>query len=95
MMGKADPKDCIDYLDAFNPRGDGYQFPSGGSSGSAAVVAAYDWLDLSIGTDSRWSTISSIYTIVIRKLSAYRQWSWARTVQWLFLSACYPDRSPS
>lgn len=45
--------DYIDYHCAFNPRGDGYRSPGGSSSGSGAAVAAYDWLDLTIGTDSK------------------------------------------
>lgn len=45
--------DYIDYHCTFNPRGDGYRSPGGSSSGSGAVVAAYEWLDLAIGTDSK------------------------------------------
>ncbi|KAF5622384.1 amidase signature domain protein [Fusarium tjaetaba] len=47
--------DAVDYPTAFNPRGDGYQSPAGSSSGSAAAVAAYDWLDCAIGTDTSGS----------------------------------------
>lgn len=36
----------------FNPRGDGHQNPSSSSSGSAVAVAAYEWLDVSVGTDT-------------------------------------------
>lgn len=46
------PTQCIDYQMAFNPRADGYQIPGGSSSGGAAAIAAYDWLDLSVVTDS-------------------------------------------
>ncbi|KAH6637210.1 hypothetical protein F5144DRAFT_487713 [Chaetomium tenue] len=46
------PSDWIDYHCPFNPRGDGYLVPEGSSSGSAAAVAAYDWLDASLGTDT-------------------------------------------
>lgn len=45
--------DYIDYHCSFNPRGDGYRSPGGSSSGSGAAVAAYEWLDLAIGTDSK------------------------------------------
>ena len=45
--------DYVDYHAPFNPRGDGYQTPSGSSSGSAAATAAYDWLDAATGTDGR------------------------------------------
>ena len=44
--------DWVDYHAPWNPRGEGYQVPSGSSAGSAAGVAAYDWLDFAIGTDS-------------------------------------------
>lgn len=47
--------DAVDYPTAFNPRGDGYQSPAGSSSGSAAAVAAYDWLDCALGTDTSGS----------------------------------------
>jgi Asp-tRNA(Asn)/Glu-tRNA(Gln) amidotransferase A subunit family amidase len=43
--------DWVDYHGSFNPRGDGYLATSGSSVGSAAAVAAYDWLDFSLGTD--------------------------------------------
>lgn len=36
----------------FNPRGDGHQKPSSSSTGSAVAAAAYDWLDIAIGTDT-------------------------------------------
>lgn len=45
--------DCVDYPCPWNPRGDGYLIPSGSSSGSASAIAAYDWLDFSVGTDSK------------------------------------------
>lgn len=44
--------DYIDFHGPFNPRGDGYLTPSGSSSGSATAVAAYEWLDFALGTDS-------------------------------------------
>ncbi|KAJ5481278.1 amidase [Penicillium sp. IBT 31633x] len=43
--------DWVDYHAPWNPRADGYQTPSASSSGSGAAIAAYDWLDLSTGTD--------------------------------------------
>jgi len=48
------PRDWIDYQCPFNPRGDGYLNPDCSSTGSAVGVAAYDWLDFSIGSDSKW-----------------------------------------
>ncbi|GAM39306.1 hypothetical protein TCE0_034f10750 [Talaromyces pinophilus] len=44
--------DYINYHCVFNSRGDGYRSPGGSSSGSRAAVAAYEWLDLAIGTDT-------------------------------------------
>ena len=42
----------FDQLAPYNPRGDGYQSPSTSSAGSAAGLAAYDWLDYAIGSDT-------------------------------------------
>jgi Asp-tRNA(Asn)/Glu-tRNA(Gln) amidotransferase A subunit family amidase len=44
--------DWVDYHCPFNPRGDGYLTPDGSSSGAGASLAAYDWLDISMATDS-------------------------------------------
>lgn len=41
-----------DYQAPWNPRADRFQSPGGGSSGSAAAVASYEWLDVALGTDS-------------------------------------------
>ena len=46
------PMQSIDYQASFNPRGDGYLITGGSSGGSAAAVAAYDWIDLAICSDS-------------------------------------------
>ena len=45
--------DWIDYHSPFNPRGDGYIWGGGSSTGSAAAVATYKWLDSAIGSDSK------------------------------------------
>ncbi|PYI09921.1 amidase signature enzyme [Aspergillus sclerotiicarbonarius CBS 121057] len=50
-----EPIHNVDYQAPWNPRGDGYQTPRGSSSGSAVAVAAYDWLDIAIGTDSEFA----------------------------------------
>ena len=47
------PNQCIDYFPPWNPRGDGYQGPSGSSSGAAASVAGYPWVDTALCTDSK------------------------------------------
>ncbi|CDH11787.1 related to D-mandelate dehydrogenase [Zygosaccharomyces bailii ISA1307] len=50
--GERPTADYVDYHAPFNPRGDGYQYPSGSSSGSGAAEAAYDWLDFTVGSDT-------------------------------------------
>ncbi|GAA5820413.1 hypothetical protein JCM11251_005615 [Rhodosporidiobolus azoricus] len=42
----------FDQMAPYNPRGDGYQSPSTSSSGSAAGIAAYPWLDIALGSDT-------------------------------------------
>ncbi|KAL2686750.1 hypothetical protein Neosp_004291 [[Neocosmospora] mangrovei] len=44
--------DWVDLHAPFNPRGDGYQVPSGSSSGPGAGIGAYEWLDLAVGSDT-------------------------------------------
>ncbi|KAK7993000.1 hypothetical protein PG988_001794 [Apiospora saccharicola] len=55
MIAREEPLEAVDFQTAFNPRGDGYQSPAGSSSGSAAAVASYDWLDCALGTDTSGS----------------------------------------
>ncbi|KAK0655616.1 amidase signature domain-containing protein [Cercophora newfieldiana] len=50
--GESATADWVDYHAPFNPRGDGYQQPSSSSSGAGASVAAYEWLDIAIGSDT-------------------------------------------
>ena len=47
-----EPLECIDFQAPWNPRADGHQSPAGSSSGSGVAVAAYEWLDVAIGSDS-------------------------------------------
>lgn len=47
------PTQSVDFQAPFNPRGDGYQICGGSSGGSAAAIAAYDWIDLAIASDSK------------------------------------------
>jgi Asp-tRNA(Asn)/Glu-tRNA(Gln) amidotransferase A subunit family amidase len=54
------PTECIDYFPPWNPRGDGYQGPSGSSSGAAASVAGYPWLDVSLCTDSKQYSLRDV-----------------------------------
>ena len=53
MISREDPVEAVDFQAPFNPRGDGYQSPVGSSSGSAAAIASYEWLDFNIGSDSK------------------------------------------
>ncbi|KAI1359887.1 amidase signature domain-containing protein [Xylaria arbuscula] len=50
------PTQSVDYQVPFNPRGDGYLIPGGSSSGSAASMASYDWLDIAICSDTTGSS---------------------------------------
>lgn len=50
--GETATADWVDYHEAFNPRGDGYQDTSSSSSGGGAGTAAYPWLDVSLGSDT-------------------------------------------
>ncbi|CAD0056835.1 unnamed protein product [Aureobasidium pullulans] len=50
--GETATADWVDYHEPFNPRGDGYQDTSSSSSGPGAGAAAYDWLDLTLGSDT-------------------------------------------
>ncbi|PVH75589.1 putative Glutamyl-tRNA amidotransferase subunit A [Cadophora sp. DSE1049] len=50
--GESATSDWVDYHCPFNPRGDGYQDPSSSSSGPGAGIAAYEWLDLTLGSDT-------------------------------------------
>lgn len=43
--------DWVDYSYPFNPRGDLYIRATGSSTGSAAAIATYPWLDVALGTD--------------------------------------------
>ncbi|KAF4124180.1 Amidase [Geosmithia morbida] len=62
----ADPWDWTDFQPPFNPRGDGYLTCSASSSGSACSIAAYNWLDFALGSDTgqsvrRPAAVSGIY----------------------------------
>ena len=59
MASREDPAEAVDFISPFNPRGDGYQSPTDSSNGSAAAIASYEWLDFTLGTDSKTSLKSS------------------------------------
>jgi hypothetical protein len=50
--GETATADWVDYHEAFNPRGDGYQDTSSSSSGGGAGAGAYGWLDVNLGSDT-------------------------------------------
>ena len=50
-----EPIECVDFQAPWNPRADGYQSPAGSSSGSGVAMASYSWLDIAIGSDSRYN----------------------------------------
>ncbi|RDW65053.1 hypothetical protein BP6252_10704 [Coleophoma cylindrospora] len=62
----ADPWEWQDEHYPWNPRGDGYLTCSASSSGGGCSIAAYDWLDFAIGSDTgssmrRPAAVSGIY----------------------------------
>jgi len=60
FLSREEPSESVDFQAAWNPRGDGHQGPGGSSSGSAVAVAAYDWVDVGIGTDSKFICSHSV-----------------------------------
>lgn len=52
FAGGGSPWTWIDAQSPFNPRGDGYLTCAASSSGGGCAVAAYDWLDAAVGTDT-------------------------------------------
>lgn len=53
LIAREEPTESVDFHGPFNPRADGYQSAWSSSGGSGAAIAAYDWLDFTLGTDSR------------------------------------------
>ncbi|KAH6658971.1 amidase signature domain-containing protein [Truncatella angustata] len=49
------PCDWFDFQCPFNPRGDAHLEPGASSTGSATATAAYNWMDICIGTDTTGS----------------------------------------
>lgn len=46
-------RDWVDAVQPWNPRADGYQTSRSGSAGAAIALAAYDWVQHSIGHEGR------------------------------------------
>lgn len=61
LISREEPSESIfvEFPVPENPRGDCMQSPAGSSSGSAAAVAAYDWLDFALGSDCMYSIRTS------------------------------------
>ncbi|KAM5471338.1 hypothetical protein MauCBS54593_003678 [Microsporum audouinii] len=55
LIAREEPTESVDYHAPFNPRADGYQSAWSSSGGSGAAISSYDWIDFTIGTDSRFS----------------------------------------
>ncbi|KAL8666922.1 MAG: hypothetical protein Q9202_001162 [Teloschistes flavicans] len=55
FLSREEATGFIDYQAACNPRADGYQTTGGSSSGSAVAVAAYEWIDIGMGSDTNGS----------------------------------------
>lgn len=55
FLSREEATESIDFQAPWNPRADGYQTTGGSSSGSAVAVAAYDWVDIGVGTDTNGS----------------------------------------
>ena len=51
----SNPWEFVDVPYSWNPRADGYLTASASSSGSACTIGAYEWLDFTIGSDTRGS----------------------------------------
>nr|POE87632.1 amidase 1 [Quercus suber] len=56
LVTREEPTESVDYHAAFDPRGDGYQSAWSSSGASGAAIAAYDWLDFTIATDTTGSS---------------------------------------
>lgn len=64
MIMQEEPLEAVEFTAPFNPRGDGYQVPSGSSHGSAASVGSYDWLNFSVGSDSSYPKAAAQETLI-------------------------------
>lgn len=58
------PTQSVDYQAPFNPRGDGYLIAGGSSGGNAAAIASYDWLDVSVCSDSKSMTLFETHDLI-------------------------------
>lgn len=77
----------IDYHCPLNPRGDRYQSPSGSSTGAAASLAGYEWLDYSMGADSKFNFL--LPTFSSTDISSWRQCSCTCNLEWAILASTF------
>nr|OQO26120.1 hypothetical protein B0A51_04514 [Rachicladosporium sp. CCFEE 5018] len=56
LITREEPTESADYHAPFNPRGDGYQSAWSSSGGCGAAIAAYEWLDFTIASDTTGSS---------------------------------------
>ena len=54
-----EPTEAIEYTSPWSPRADGFQSSGGSSNGSGAAVAAYEWMDITIGSDSKTKPVNT------------------------------------
>jgi hypothetical protein len=81
MISREEPVEATAFQAPFSPRGDGYQSPVGSSSGSAAAIASYEWLDLPIGSDSK-SIPQNLQPKLIRNPKATKQTTFGKKETW-------------
>lgn len=60
LIAREEPTEAVDFHAPFNPRADGYQSAWSSSSESGAAIAAYGWLDFTIGTDSKTPSVYAL-----------------------------------
>jgi hypothetical protein len=94
--GERAPENWIDFHCPFNPRADGYQAPSGSTSGGAACLAGYEWLDLSMGTDSTIIILNTL-TVTLKQARtdgrfSVREYPMACSCQWIIRSTMHHGR---
>lgn len=63
LIAREEPTESVDYHAPFNPGANGYQSAWSSSGGSGAAVAAYDWIDFTLGTDSKTLSLSQIWSL--------------------------------
>lgn len=88
-----EPIECVDFQAPWNPRADGYQSPAGSSSGSGAAIAAYPWLDIAIGSDSRFCQANDQWSASSRHLSQWKRTA-AGSLERLLFNASFSRNTP-